>query len=199
MVVNIEEIKLNPANPRFIKDDKFNKLVKSLKEFPQMLELRPIIVDNDMIVLGGNMRLKACKEAGILEVPIIKASDLTDNQKKEFIIKDNISFGEWDNDLLNSWDRLDLVNWGFEQYEMIDIYGINELESKYTKALEESSFNVELTDVNDYIKQNILFFNEKMIEFEDDNIKEAIRNIKLSEDFINELKQIILKYGKDSI
>lgn len=115
--VKITEVKTNPNNPRLIKDDKFKKLVKSIKEFPQMLELRPIVVNDDMIVLGGNMRLKACKEAGLKEVPIIKASDLTDEQQKEFIVKDNVGFGEWDWDVLaNEWDAVQLEEWGLDGF-----------------------------------------------------------------------------------
>ena len=90
--VKISQVKENPDNPRYIKDYKFEKLVKSIKEFPEMLELRPIVVNDEMVVLGGNMRLKACKEAGLKEVPIVKASNLTPDQQKEFIIKDNVSF-----------------------------------------------------------------------------------------------------------
>jgi DNA modification methylase len=105
----------NPSNPRIIKDDKFKKLVKSIQEFPQMLELRPIVVDGNMVVLGGNMRLKACIAAGLKEVPIIVADQLTDAQKAEFIIKDNVGFGEWDWDLLaNQWDVEALEDWGLE-------------------------------------------------------------------------------------
>ena len=105
----------NPTNPRIIKDDKFKKLVKSIQEFPQMLELRPIVVDGNMVVLGGNMRLKACIAAGLKEVPIIVADQLTDAQKGEFIIKDNVGFGEWDWDLLaNEWDVETLEDWGLE-------------------------------------------------------------------------------------
>jgi DNA modification methylase len=105
----------NPTNPRIIKDDKFKKLVKSIQEFPQMLELRPIVVDGNMVVLGGNMRLKACIAAGLKEVPIIVADQLTDAQKSEFIIKDNVGFGEWDWDLLaNQWDVDALEDWGLE-------------------------------------------------------------------------------------
>lgn len=89
-LVKLSSIKGNPNNPRLIKDDKFQKLVKSIKDFPEMLELRPIVVNDDMVVLGGNMRLKACKEAGLKEIPIMKASDLTEEQQKEFIIKDNV-------------------------------------------------------------------------------------------------------------
>ena len=113
--VKITEVKANPNNPRSIKDDKFKKLVKSIKEFPQMLNLRPIVVNDDMVVLGGNMRLRACKEAGLKEVPIIKASELTPEQEKEFIIKDNVGFGEWDwDDLANNWDEELLVEWGLD-------------------------------------------------------------------------------------
>jgi ParB-like chromosome segregation protein Spo0J len=105
----------NPTNPRIIKDDKFKKLVKSIQEFPQMLELRPIVVDSNMVVLGGNMRLKACIAAGLKEVPIIVADQLTDAQKGEFIIKDNVGFGEWDWDFLaNEWDVETLEDWGLE-------------------------------------------------------------------------------------
>jgi ParB-like chromosome segregation protein Spo0J len=115
MKVAIREIKPNTNNPRFIKDDKFRKLVKSIKEFPEMLELRPIVVDSDMIVLGGNMRLKACIEAGLTEVPILVADQLTEEQKNEFIVKDNVGFGEWDWDLLaNEWDTYLLEEWGLD-------------------------------------------------------------------------------------
>jgi DNA modification methylase len=114
-LVNINKVRTNPNNPRIIKDDKFQKLVKSIQEFPQMLEIRPIVVNDDMIVLGGNMRLKACQEAGLKEIPIIKASNLTEEQQKEFIIKDNVGFGEWDwNDLANNWDANELSEWGLD-------------------------------------------------------------------------------------
>jgi len=115
MIVKISEIKSNPNNPRLIKDDKFKKLVKSIQEFPEMLKLRPIVVNNEMIVLGGNMRLKACKEAGLKEVYILKADDLTVEQQKEFIVKDNVGFGEWDWDMLaNEWDSEELEAWGLD-------------------------------------------------------------------------------------
>ncbi len=113
--VKISEVKANPNNPRVIKDDKFAKLVQSIKDFPKMLEIRPIVVNSDMVVLGGNMRLRACKEAGLKEVPIIMAEDLTDEQQKEFIIKDNVSGGEWDWSMLaNEWDAEDLDKWGLD-------------------------------------------------------------------------------------
>ena len=113
--VPINTVKTNPNNPRIIKDDKFAKLVKSINEFPQMLNLRPIVVNDDMVVLGGNMRLKACKEAGLKEIPIIKASELTEQQQKEFIVKDNVGYGEWDwDDLANNWDVDELTEWGLD-------------------------------------------------------------------------------------
>jgi site-specific DNA-methyltransferase (adenine-specific) len=115
ITVKISEVKSNPNNPRIIKDDKFQKLVKSIKEFPEMLKIRPIVVNADMVVLGGNMRLKACKEAGLKEVAIIKAQDLTEDQQKQFIIKDNVGFGEWDwEDLANNWDAEQLTDWGLD-------------------------------------------------------------------------------------
>ena len=114
-IIKLYKIKPNPDNPRLIKDNKFHKLVKSIKEFPEMLKLRPIVVNDDLIVLGGNMRLKACKEAGLKEVPIIKASELTAEQQREFIIKDNVGFGEWDWDLIaNEWDAEQLDDWGLD-------------------------------------------------------------------------------------
>ena len=114
-LININKIRLNPSNPRTIKDDKFNKLVKSIKEFPEMLKIRPIVVNDDLVVLGGNMRLKACKEAGLKEIPIIKASDLTEEQQREFIIKDNVGYGEWDFDLLlTDYDADLLADYGLD-------------------------------------------------------------------------------------
>ena len=114
-IVDIKTVKPNPSNPRHIKDHKFTQLVKSIRHFPEMLQLRPIVVDSDNIVLGGNMRLKACIEAGLQEVPIIVASELTDEQQKEFIIKDNVGFGEWDwEQLANEWEIEQLSDWGLD-------------------------------------------------------------------------------------
>ncbi|HOD62011.1 MAG TPA: DNA methyltransferase [Bacilli bacterium] len=121
-IISINKIKLNPSNPRTIKDDKFNKLVKSIKEFPEMLKIRPIVVNDDLVVLGGNMRLKACKEAGLKEIPIIKASDLTEEQQREFIIKDNVGYGEWDFALLtNDYDLDLLTDWGLDMPDMDNV------------------------------------------------------------------------------
>jgi len=111
--VPIGKVNANPNNPRFIKDDKFQKLVQSIKDLPQMLDIRPIVVNQEMVVLGGNMRLKACLEAGLKEVSIIIADNLTPEQEKEFLIKDNVSGGEWDWDVLaNEWNQEELEEWG---------------------------------------------------------------------------------------
>jgi DNA modification methylase len=110
----LSEVKLNPNNPRLIKDDNFKKLVQSIKDFPEMLDIRPIVVNADMVILGGNMRFKACKEAGLKEVPIIIADNLTEEQQREFLIKDNVSGGEWDWSLLADWDTEQLEEWGLE-------------------------------------------------------------------------------------
>lgn len=112
-LIKIEKLIPNPSNPRTIKDDKFKKLVKSIKEFPEMLEARPIVVDNDMVVLGGNMRLRACISAGLKEVYIIKFNDLTDEKKQEFIVKDNVGYGEWDFEMLLEDNTKEvLLDWG---------------------------------------------------------------------------------------
>lgn len=117
--ISISKVKPNQDNPRLIKDDKFKKLVQSIIDFPEMLAIRPIVVNKDMIVLGGNMRLKACIEAGLKEVPIIIADNLTDEQQREFLIKDNVSGGEWDFDMLaNEWDVDQLEEWGLDMPEL---------------------------------------------------------------------------------
>ncbi len=120
-LIKITQVKPNENNPRFIKDYKFKKLVNSIKEFPEMLKLRPIIVNADMVVLGGNMRLRACKEAGLKEVWVLKADDLSEKQQREFIIKENVGFGEWDWDLLaNEWSSVQLEDWGMDNWQNMD-------------------------------------------------------------------------------
>ena len=131
-IVKISEVKPNPKNPRLIKDDKFKKLVKSIQEFPDMLNKRPLITftdtDGKYVVLGGNMRLKACKEIGLKEIPIILADEWTEEQKAEFLIKDNVGFGEWDWDsLANEWDVEKLEDWGLDM--PIDL-SVEELEAE---------------------------------------------------------------------
>ena len=113
--VKIDSVIENPDNPRQIGEKEFRKLVESIKKFPQMLSIRPIVVNDAMIVLGGNMRLRACKEAGLKEIPIIKADDLTPEQEQEFIIRDNVNMGVWDWDkLANDFDLDQLSEWGLE-------------------------------------------------------------------------------------
>ena len=126
-IVKISEVKVNPNNPRLIKDDKFKKLVNSIKEFPEMLDIRPIVVNQDMIILGGNMRYKACVEAGIKEVPVI-ITDLSEEQQKEFLIKDNVSGGEWDWDMLaNEWNLDDITKWGLSLPNWADGLDVNNM------------------------------------------------------------------------
>tara|TARA_R100001443_G_scaffold13529_5_gene23553 strand:+ start:131 stop:1306 length:1176 start_codon:yes stop_codon:yes gene_type:complete len=113
--INIKLIKPNKDNPRFISDKKFKKLVKSIKDFPKMLETRPLVIDENFMVLGGNMRLKALQAAGVFEVPVNQIIDWSEEQKKEFIIKDNIGYGEWDWDIVaNDWDIKKLNDWGLD-------------------------------------------------------------------------------------
>ena len=113
-VLKLSEIKPNPDNPRIIKDDKYKKLVKSLQEFPEMTEVREIVVNKDHVILGGNMRYRAMQEAGWKEAPV-KIVDWTEEKQREFVIKDNNGFGEWDWDrLANEWDDVKLDDWGID-------------------------------------------------------------------------------------
>ena len=159
--VKLSKIKSNPDNPRIIKDDKFFMLVKSIKDFPQMLDIRPIVVNKDMMVLGGNMRLKACIESGMSEVPVIVADNLTEEQQKEFLIKDNVSGGQFDWDALaNTWDNELLLEWGLEVFKPTDDINLDEFfednnETKQVKnkiILEYSDEDFEL--VSDAFKRH---------------------------------------------
>lgn len=112
--LDIKDIKPNPDNPRTIKDDNFKKLVQSIKDFPEMLDARPVVVNTDHVILGGNMRYRAAKEVGIKQLPV-KIVDWSEDKQREFIIKDNVSGGEWDWDVLaNEWDAEQLDAWGLE-------------------------------------------------------------------------------------
>jgi hypothetical protein len=166
-VVKLSEIKSNPNNPRIIKDDKFRKLVKSIQEFPKMLEIRPVVVNADMIVLGGNMRLKACKEAGLKEVPVIFAHDLTEDEQKQFIIKDNVGFGEWDWDMIaNEWDADELEEWGF------DIPGFDDVEDL------GEDFSLPEGDKAPFQQMTFTLADEQA-----EQIQNAIANIKQTQEF----------------
>jgi ParB-like chromosome segregation protein Spo0J len=138
--IKISEIKFNPNNPRIIKDDKFKKLVQSLKDLPEMAEVRPIVVNTDMIVLGGNMRLKAMKEAGWKDVPV-EIVDWDEQKQKQFIIKDNVGFGEWDwEQLANEWDAEELGEWGLDVPAFAEEAEINDL-SEHLKQ----TFKIEIS------------------------------------------------------
>jgi len=136
-MIRLSELKLNEANPRVIKDDKFKKLVESIKSFPQMMELRPIVVDESNVIQGGNMRYRALVELGYKEVQeawVKQGKDLTPEQWREFVIKDNVGFGEWDFDMLaNDWDAEELQEWG------LDIPGF---ETPEVLEAEEDDFDV---------------------------------------------------------
>ncbi len=185
--VKIGKIKNNPNNPRLIKDDKFKKLVKSIKEFPEMLEIRPIVVDKDNIVLGGNMRLRACQEAGLKEVSIIKAEELTKKQQREFIIKDNVGFGEWDWDILaNEWNKFEIQDWGLSLPIFQDNLSNNDEYKGMNPDLELESF------MNAEIKRLYLVYDSetysKVIDW---------FNKKLKETNLNDYSEYILKLIED--
>ncbi len=164
-LINIQEVKPNENNPRLIKDYKFKKLVKSIKEFPEMLKLRPIVVNSDMVVLGGNMRLKACKEAGLKEVWILKADELTEQQQREFIVKDNVGFGEWDWDILaNDWNGQQVEDWGLDVWQP-------EEEVDYS-ILDDDDLSDDLEDMKNGIKKAI------QIPFELEHYEEAFELVK---------------------
>ena len=165
--MNINEIKPNPNNPRIIKDEKFKKLVKSIQDFPQMLELRPIVIDENNIVLGGNMRLKACIEAGLKDVPVKQAKELTEEQKKEFIVKDNVGYGEWDwSDLANNWETEELEEWG------LDIIGFSNIEDL------GEGFSLPDGDKSPFQQMTFTLADEQATQ-----IKNAIEEIKRTEEY----------------
>jgi hypothetical protein len=179
-LVKISEVKLNPNNPRQIKDDKFKNLIKSIKDFPEMLNIRPIVVNEDMVILGGNMRFRACKEAGLKEVPIIVANNLTEDQQREFLIKDNVSGGEWDWDLLaNEWEVQQLNDWGLEVWQNDEMSNLNEYEgldaeSKLDKFLNSELKRMFLVYDNETFENVIGWFNKQQEKHELENHSQVI-------------------------
>lgn len=152
-LVKISEVKPNTTNPRTITAEKFEKLVKSIREFPEMLELRPMVVDENNVILGGNMRYKACQKAGLKLIPIIKASQLTEEQKKEFIIKDNVGYGEWDWDALaNEWELEQLADWGMDIPEMTAEIELEAEEDNYEipEEIETTIKHGDLIEIGDH-------------------------------------------------
>lgn len=163
--LKISKVLPNPENPRVIKDHKYKALVKSIKEFPKMLEIRPIVVNSDMIILGGNMRLRACQEAGLKDIPVIIAKELTESEQREFTIKDNVSFGEWDWDALaNDWDDSELNDWGLDVWKKAE-----EIDYSILNADDLSS---DLSDMTKNIKKAI------QIEFELEHYEAAQELVK---------------------
>jgi len=183
-VVKIKDIKSNPNNPRVIKDDKFHKLCESIKAFPKMLELRPIVVNDDMVVLGGNMRLKALKHLGLTEAPVIKASELTEEQQRQFIIKDNVGFGEWDWDILaNEWDTSELTEWGVDVWQP-------PTEADYS-ILNEVDLDDEINSMADGVKKAI------QIEFDIEHYPEAQELVKFWREREAYIGGMILEYLRE--
>lgn len=181
--VKIETVFPNVLNPRTIKKDKFEKLVKSIKEFPEMLELRPIVVNSDMNIIGGNMRFKACQEIGLKEVYIIKAENLTKEQVQQFVIKDNVGFGEWDWDILaNTWDTKELAEWGMDVWQP-------EEDIDYS-ILDDEDVSSELSDMTDGVKKAI------QIEFEAEHYEEAQQLVKFWRDSGAYIGAMIIEYLK---
>ena len=164
--VKITEVIANPNNPRLIKDEKFRKLVKSIQDFPDMLNVRPIVVNKDMVVLGGNMRLKAIKEAGHTEVAV-EIVDWNEQQQKEFIVKDNVGFGEWDwSDLANNWEIEELEEWG------LDIIGFSNVDDL------GEGFTLPDGDKSPFQQMTFTLADEQCVQ-----IKNAIEEIKRTEEY----------------
>jgi ParB-like chromosome segregation protein Spo0J len=151
--MKLKDIKPNPNNPRVLRDDKFQKLKQSITEFPKMLSLRPMVIDENNVVLGGNMRLRALQELGFTDVEdawVKRSSDLTEEEKRRFIIADNVAFGEWDWDTLaNDWDVVDLEAWGLE----IPFY---DEEVKEEQSKEEEEFKTLELNFNAFDYKNVV-------------------------------------------
>ena len=189
--IKISKLKSNPNNPRSINKSKFERLKNSIKEFPKMLELRPIVVDEEFVVLGGNMRLKALKELGIEETFYIQEKDLTENQKKQFIIKDNASFGDWDWDILaNEWENKDFRDWGIDVWQP---------EEELEKQIEEDMFAKQIdTYINAQIKQIVLYYSNEEYEIALNNLQQ-IREKEELEDNTQVFNFLIDKYFKNEL
>lgn len=171
MKVKISEIKPNPKNPRIIKDDKFQKLVNSIKEFPEMLEKRPLVCYTDvykkLVILGGNMRYKAAKELGIKELTVVLADEWTEEQKAQFLIKDNLGYGEWDWEIIaNEWNAEQLETWG------MDIGGFS--------GVEDLGENFSLPDGDKAPFQQMTF---TLADQQAEIIKNALEEIKKTEEY----------------
>ena len=180
--IAISKVRPNSDNPRYIKDEKFKKLVQSLRDFPEMANVRPIVVNKEMVVLGGNMRLKAMQEAGWSEVPV-EVVDWSEEKQREFIIKDNVGFGEWDwDELANNWDAEELKDWGLDVWQP-------EEDVDYS-ILDEEDVDDQLQDMADGVKKAI------QIEFEPDHYDEAYELVKFWRDQDAYVGKMILDFLK---
>jgi hypothetical protein len=189
--IDIKKIKVNPSNPRLIKDENFKKLVQSIQEFPEMLDIRPIVVNKDMVILGGNMRFKACVEAGLKKIPVIIADNLTLEQEREFLIKDNVSGGEWDWSLLQmDWDNDKLKDWGVDVPKFADSPDYSILDDN------DSDIQEQMNEMTDGVKKAI------QIEFEAEHYPEANELVKFWREkglYIGGLLMEKLKEEKDKL
>jgi ParB-like chromosome segregation protein Spo0J len=180
--VKISRVIPNEDNPRYIKEDKFKKLVQSLKDFPEMAAVRPIVVNKEMVALGGNMRLKAMQEAGWSEVPV-KIVDWSEEKQREFIIKDNVGFGEWDwDELANTWETEELNEWGMDVWRP-------EKDVDYS-ILDEEDVDDQLEGMADGVKKAI------QIEFKAEHYKEAYQLVKSFRDAGGYVGGMIMEFLK---
>jgi len=194
MHAKISDIKPNPKNPRIIKDDKFKKLVVSITEFPQMLEKRPLVcftdIDGKYVVIGGNMRLKAAKEARLKELPILLADDWTEEQKNEFIIKDNVGFGEWNwDELANEWEAEELAEWGLDVWQA-------PVDADYTLLDDNDDLDNQLGEMTNGVKKAI------QIEFEPEHYEDAYAIVKFwreQDAYVGKMILDFLKAEKDKL
>lgn len=189
--MKLSQLKSNPNNPRTISDHKLDKLIASIRDFDAMLEARPIIVNKDYVVLGGNMRLLALQKLGYDEIPDtwVKVVEFDSKQELEFIIKDNVGFGEWDWDILaNEWDNTQLGEWGLDVWQP-------EEDVDYS-ILDEEDVDDQLKDMADGVMKAI------QIEFEPDHYDEAYELVKFwrnQEAYVGKMILDFLKSEKEKL
>lgn len=180
MKVKLKDVKANPNNPRVIKDEQFKKLVKSIEEFPEMLSVRKLVCTPDMVVLGGNMRLRALQSLGVKEVEV-EIVDWDEQKQKEFIIKDNVSFGEWNHEeLANEWDAIELQDWGLELPVNVDDMSNNtdyagfDVASKLERFMDAELKRIFLVYESETFENVVQWFNDKQEKFGTENHSQVI-------------------------
>jgi hypothetical protein len=198
--LKITAIKPNPNNPRTIRDEKYQKLLKSVQDFPDMLKLRPIVLNSENVVIGGNMRLKACIEAGLKEVPVIIAKGLTAEQEREFSIKDNVSNGDWDwQSLLEGWNSTELIGWGFDSYSFSTVETVfGGFENTDETGSEENVPDVEYVDEPKITDSGFVRFDIVLKEEDKKILMSLINSVKKSMQITNAeaLMHIVKAYKK---